>query len=140
MSGLGVCLSLHSPVPALLSGSSSLCLFTCEIYCLKARLLGSQSRQPGKRSCLGYELVQLRANPFLGWMHMDVGLVIKSERRNTGVSKDMAGKEPWGKVVDIPVPLSSPLCHPTPLPPPHPLVGLLEQEDKVVKEMWHLAT
>lgn len=121
MSGLGVCFSLLSPVPALRSGSSSLCLFTCEIYCLKARLLGSQSRQPGKHSCLGYELVQLRANPFLGWMHMDVGFVIKSERRNTGVSKDMAGVLQWagtcrqralGKSNGHPCPLV-----PSPLPP-----------------------
>lgn len=79
-------------------------------------------------------------------MHMNVGLAIK--RKNTGVSKGMAGVPWWARTcrqralgrsnvhVLFPVPPYSSL----PLPPPHPLVRLLEQEDKEVKEMWLLTT
>lgn len=149
--GLGVCLSLLSAVPAPLSGSSSLCLLTCEIYCLKARLLASQSRQPEKHSHPGREL----------YCHVPILFRVDAhecracnEKWTTkrGVSKDMGGVPWWARTwrqralgrsngQPCPLVLSPVPPHSSPpLPLAHPVVRLLNEEDKEMKEMWHLTT
>lgn len=57
-----------------------------------------------------------------------------------GEQQGPQGKESWGEMMGSLVPSPLPPYPSPPTPSPHPLVRLLEQEDKEVKEKWHLTT